>query len=79
MRTPEQRRRWRKELKARAASDPSMRDRAGHGRWYTYNDLGCKCRECLAACAEKSRSYAAHRAGRVCDSPLCVRCVLGGE
>jgi hypothetical protein len=77
-RTPEQRRAWRKEVKARATSDPSLRDRAGHGTWYTYSDLGCRCRACIDVGNAKSRRATAHRAGRACDSLLCVRCVLGG-
>jgi hypothetical protein len=78
MRTPEQRRKWRKDIKARAELDPSMRDRAGHGKWYTYSDLGCSCRPCIDAGNARSVARTAHRAGRSCGSLLCVRCVLGG-
>jgi len=78
MRTPEQRRAWRKDIKARAELDPAMRDRAGHGKWYTYSDLGCRCRPCINAGNVKSVARTAHRAGRDCGSLLCVRCVLGG-
>jgi len=78
MRTKEQRKAWSDARRARAEKDPAMRDRAGHGRLYTYRDLGCRCEKCKAVSADSARSSYWHRRGRVCDSPSCVRCVLGG-
>lgn len=78
-RTPEKRRVWRKDLLERAEKDPGMRDRAGHGRLYTYRDLGCRCQPCRDVSAEAWMRGYWHRMGRLCDSPSCGRCALDGE
>lgn len=41
---------------ARRASDPSLADRAGHGKPSTYVNYACRCTPCRAAIANAQRA-----------------------
>ncbi|MEU8271581.1 hypothetical protein AB0B89_31025 [Sphaerisporangium sp. NPDC049002] len=47
--------------RARAKSDPSRADRAGHGKANTYKNHGCRCEPCRAALAKWTNDYNARR------------------
>jgi hypothetical protein len=51
------------EYRRRAAADPAIADRAGHGRASTYKNLGCRCTPCReASMAHQAKARAARRA-----------------
>jgi hypothetical protein len=50
------------EYRRRAAANPAVADRAGHGRASTYKNLGCRCTPCReAGMAHQAKTRAARR------------------